>query len=321
MNVKVVLFPDGEDPDSFARSRNSDQVKEFIAKNAADFIVFKSNLLLKEVQNDPIKRAGLITEIIQTISLIPDAIIRSVYVKECSSILEVAEQTLLNELNKLRRKKFGKDAGDEAIAEITEKQPIQVQEEYSESTAEKTVFCEAQEKDLVRILLNYGQTTIDLEQDAESGETVSSSVAEIIISSLEDDEASFEHPLFQRIYTEYKKALSEKTESDLAHYFIHHSLPEVSAFAIEVLTNRYELNNWEKHSIFVLSEKDKITRLIQGSLSAYNCKKLEKEEIEIGKALSAKPSEEEQMKLLSRKVQIINIKRELNKTFGRIIIK
>ena len=106
MNVKIVMFPDGEDPDSFVRNHRSIEVEEFLNKSANDFIRFKTNILLKDAQDDPIKKAGLIKEIVQSISLIPDAIIRSVYVKECSATMDMAEQTLMNELNKLLRKKF-----------------------------------------------------------------------------------------------------------------------------------------------------------------------------------------------------------------------
>jgi DNA primase len=106
MNVRVVMFPEGEDPDSFARSHRSSEVKEYITDQAQDFISFKTNLLSDEAQSDPIKRAGLIKEIVQSISVIPDAITRQVYVRECSSMLEMPEQTLMNELNKLLHKKF-----------------------------------------------------------------------------------------------------------------------------------------------------------------------------------------------------------------------
>jgi DNA primase len=321
MNVKVVLFPDGEDPDSFARTRNSDEVKTFISKNASDFIVFKSSLLLKDVQNDPIKRAGLITEIIQTISLIPDAIIRSVYVKECSNILDVAEQTLLNELNKLRRKKINKEAGDDVFSEDNEKQPVQQQEEYSEEVAEKTYFCEAQEKDIVRILLNYGEVPMEIELEEQEGETTTIFLAEVIFQTFDKDEVNLEHPLYNRICKEIRTLISENPEPNIGQKFIHHPVPEISAFAIEALTSRYELNNWEKHSIFVKSEKDKFQRLIMGSIAALNGKRLEKEELEIRKALSAKPPEEEEMRLMMRKAEIINIKKSLNKEFGRIIIR
>ena len=105
MNVKIVLFPDDEDPDSYARKHRPAEVRDFIQDNAFDFIAFKTNLLVGETANDPVKKANLIKEIVGSISLIPDAIIRSVYTRECSTAMKIPEQTLINELNKLRRKK------------------------------------------------------------------------------------------------------------------------------------------------------------------------------------------------------------------------
>lgn len=105
MNVKVVLLPDGEDPDSFARKHNASQFAEFIKQNETDFIRFKTRLLLDDAGNDPIKRSSLITDIIRTVAIIPDNIARSIYIRECSSMMEIDEQVLLNEVNKIRLSK------------------------------------------------------------------------------------------------------------------------------------------------------------------------------------------------------------------------
>src|SRR5664280_748581 len=100
MQVKIVLFPEGEDPDSYARAHRGVEVEEFIRTNSVNFILFKTKLLLGETAGDPIKKAALIKEIVNTIALIPDGISRSIYIKECSSMMTIPEQTLMNELNK-----------------------------------------------------------------------------------------------------------------------------------------------------------------------------------------------------------------------------
>ncbi|MBA3900351.1 MAG: DNA primase [Bacteroidetes bacterium] len=320
MNVKVVLFPDGEDPDSFAKSRNSDEVKKFISDNAVDFIVFKSNLLLKDVQNDPIKRAGLITEIIQTISLIPDAIIRSVYVKECSSILDVAEQTIVNELNKLRRKKFNNESGEQVIEE-NRKQSITDQEELQEEVETRGVYCEAQEKDLVRVMLNYGEMPMETEEKDEEGNPVSISVAQFIMASIEEDGMELEHEAAKKIYTIFNEAIKADGILPPPQVFINHPDQEITSIAIGMLTSPYELHNWEKHSIYVNTEKEKLERLLTGSLTAYKAKKIEQMEKEIRDALFKKPAEKEETELLIRFGEISKIKQLLNKPFGRIILK
>ena len=109
MNVKVISFPDGEDPDSFAQKNTTTELEEFVEKNAQDFINFKTSILLKDAGNDPIKKAGLIKDVMNSIALIPDMIIRSVYTKEASNLLEIGEQTLINELNKTRRDQIAKE--------------------------------------------------------------------------------------------------------------------------------------------------------------------------------------------------------------------
>ncbi|MEM9024984.1 MAG: DNA primase, partial [Bacteroidota bacterium] len=116
LNVKVVLFPEGEDPDSFARKSDQEEMQEFLRQNAKDFLVFKTDLLLQDTEGDPIKKAQLIREIVESIARIPDFIARSVYVKECSNLLDVPEKALVSELNKIRRKNFNK-ANKEALPE------------------------------------------------------------------------------------------------------------------------------------------------------------------------------------------------------------
>ncbi|MFM8951409.1 MAG: DNA primase, partial [Bacteroidota bacterium] len=113
MNVRVVLFPDGDDPDSFSRKHTTTEIVAYIKENAKDFIRFKTSLLLKDVGNDPIGRAGLIREIVETIALIPDAIIRSTYVRECSNLMQIGEDVLMSELTRIVRKKVFKDAANE----------------------------------------------------------------------------------------------------------------------------------------------------------------------------------------------------------------
>ena len=108
MNVRVVLFPEGEDPDSYAKNHTTEELKEYISKNAEDFIRFKTSVLIDEVGDDPIKRADLIKDIVASIAVIPDQIKRSVYTKECSTLLDISEQALINETNKILRQSFSK---------------------------------------------------------------------------------------------------------------------------------------------------------------------------------------------------------------------
>ena len=183
MNVKVVIFPDGEDPDSYARNNSPSALKKYISESATDFIHFKVKLLADEAANDPIKKANLIKEIVSSISLIPDNITRSVYVKECHHLLDVSEQILINEVNKILKKKFKKetDTKEELLPEPDEF----IQEKQVETD---DLNSESQEYHIIELLFSYGNkevTTGYLEEDEEKTE-IKETVAKIIIDSLKE---------------------------------------------------------------------------------------------------------------------------------------
>jgi len=171
MNVKIVLFTGGDDPDSFVRKHRTARSQGFIEKNASDFITFKTNLLLEEAANDPIKRTNLIKEIISSVSLIPDGITRSVYVKECAGMLDISEQALMTELNKLLRKQFNK------THQITEREAIPEPASYTapQQLEVDPYNIEFQEKDLIRLLLQYGNKEIQFEVENEDKQMITDS--------------------------------------------------------------------------------------------------------------------------------------------------
>ena len=161
MNVKIVLFPEGEDPDSFARKNSPLFVKEYLKSEAKDFIVFKTSVLKEEVNGDPIRTAGMIKEIMHSLALVPDAILRSVYIRECSSKLQMEEQTLINELNKQiranQKKKF--DYSHEPI--LPPEADFFLGEQHTDPTQEVEIYrAQAQEADIVRILIKYSNETL-----------------------------------------------------------------------------------------------------------------------------------------------------------------
>jgi len=319
LNVKIVLFPDGEDPDSFARKKRPAELKDFITNEAHDFIKFKTKLLLEETKDDPVKKAGLIKEIVNSISLIPDNIIRSLYVKECSSILDISEQTLINELNKIRRKKFTKKTGieDEEIPETTE----YISEKQIEPEPES---CEYQEKEVIRLLLSYGNQTIKVLaiNDDNEEEELDTSIGAYIVNDLINDEITFEDPLFQLIFDEFKKEIDEGNNPDEA-YFINHSNADVRKMAIDLISTPYTLSqNWEdKHKIAVKTEDINLKETINKCLNTLKLKKIEMMLSEILSTLKSCTDEEEILALLSRQQKYDIIKAKLSDPLGRIITK
>ena len=314
MNVRVVLFPDGEDPDSYARSHRSSEVQEYISQQAQDFISFKTNLLSQEVKNDPIKRAGLIKEIVQTISIIPDPITRQVYVKECSSLMEMPEQTLLNELNKKLRKKFTKSYPSDSRLP-THPETVVAQDPINEDLRTKLSF---QEENLARLLLEYGHTTFIYKSNGEESEL---NVAAVVIDQLEMDHLEFENPIYRRIYLDFADSL-EKEEFKKISYFVNHPDEKVAKFCVDVFSNPYELSpNWmEKKQIYVKTEQDHLSMSVINSILSYKLSVLVKSIKELQNKLKDAP-EEEIMNILSLIGKKEHQKNILSKELGRTILR
>lgn len=314
MNVKIVLFPDNEDPDSFVRKHRTSEVEELFRSGANDFIVFKTNLLLKEAAGDPIKRASLIKEIVQSVALIPDAIFRTVYVKECASVMNMPEQTLMNELNKILRMNFNKkmetfhpEAFTDELVYPAEKQ----------TTLDPNV-CEYQEKDIIRIMLLYGEQSIPA-NGSDSMEVIS--VAEFIVHDLSIDDLTFQNPYYQFIYDDFRREMEGgriPTEKD----FMNHADPSVAQLAIDLVSTPYELSDgWSKNLILVKLEKEILKESVLGAVLAFKAKKVDQMISRNQQALKVTADEEEIMKLLHEQMRLKALSREINGRLGRIVTK
>jgi DNA primase len=331
MNVRVLLFPDGDDPDSYSKKHTSEEVKDFIKKNAVDFIKFKTNLLYNEAKSDPVKKAALVKEIIESISIIPDAIIRNEYIAQCSSILQVDEQTLVFQVKNLRDKKKAK------TAEPAEQQPADVaaQKNSAEGTnqevkddlqklldAELNPFTE-QEKNIVRLLLNYGNNLIEVQHldSNEEPQPLEISVAEYVLNDLLRDELSFIDPVYQMFLYEFLLQMRDGKIPAAAH-FTNHNNPNLSATAINLISSNYTLSDkWKsRHNIYISHETDNLKKTVDHDLYAYKERRLQKllkEEIE---KLRNTTSEEEIQNLLIS-IQKLDAQKALaNKLLGRTII-
>jgi len=323
MNVKIVLFPDGEDPDSYARNNRPAEVRDFIQQNSSDFITFKTNLLVKETANDPIKKAALIKEIVGTIALIPDAIIRSVYTKECSAIMKLSEQTLLNELNKIRHKKAAQKSND--IAKEQERPEITefIDEQQVETDDLNT---ENQEKELIRFLLNYGIMSIDVDAEDEDGERIKTeiSLVKFMVDDIikEKELIKFQNLVFQAVFNEYANQLLNKKIPDL-QFFSNHSDKLISQTVIEILSTPYELSeNWEKkHRIKVLTEDKEIKKNAIKVIDSLKLKILEKMIAENMDKLKEVTNEEDYILLQQKHITFQGIRKYFANKLSRIITR
>jgi len=323
MNVKIVLFPEGEDPDSFSKTREAQEVRDFITQNATDFIKFKTNLLLKETQNDPIKKAALIKDIVDTIALIPDGILRSLYIKECSNLLDVTEQTLNNHLTKELRNKISKRK-NEPVADITD---------ITEYTSEKQTIAEADdptfdEKYFIRFMINHANKEIYVVNEKASEDKTDrkveekvTTIAEYYVKEMVRDGLKFEDPNLQYIFDEFALALEKNVILNESH-FLNHPDSNIRSLVIDVVSSNFQLSeNWElKHHIFTPSEEKKLSYFsiwYLDNFKSYKILKLLKENTE--KLKNA--TEDDVVEILDFHQKLNSLKKQLAKKMNRIFIK
>ncbi len=319
MNVRVLLLPEGDDPDSFVRKNRTSEVEAFISENATDFISFKTKLLIRQSGDDPLKKAGLIKEIVQTISLIPEPIYRSVYIKECSRLLEVEEQLLLNELNKLLRQKFKKQTGEQYLPDTPAPSPEQPRIESQEPEEQPGYY---QERELIKLLLQYGNQDIPIEYVDELNYPVSATekVARFIIDDLLYDELWFSQPTHRKIQDHFVEALKEEVVPS-EKYFIHHHEPDVALLAVDLLTTPYRLDNWENKKIYVKKEEDVLKDAIIETLYRYKDFVIQQRMIQVSEQLRQATSLDEQVALMAEKNKLDRMRQAINNQLGIIIVK
>ncbi|MDR0542002.1 MAG: DNA primase [Dysgonamonadaceae bacterium] len=258
LNIKIVLLPEGEDPDSFSGKQSASAFHQYIEENATDFVRFKAGLLIREAENDPVKKAHIITEITDTIARIPEEIVRLVYVKECSKWLDMDERVLVRTIAKKRQEQFlskkQSPHPDSEHPEETLPAPLPSPEEASEGemTPEFRSPFDEYERNIMYYVIRYGEQTL-----TDKTENLSVNVIELIASDLEYDEMEFYNPLYKKILIEGFEKF--KTEGFVAEqYFRNHPDPDISRFAVDISTDRYiESKIYSKHRAGIDEKKIK----------------------------------------------------------------
>ena len=263
MNVRVCTFPDGEDPDSFAKKTPLDELIKYLEENAKDFIQFKASLLMKEANNDPIKKADLIRDMVVSISKIPDRIKREIYLQECSRIMDISEDVLFNTLAQLDKKDLS-DANKKFKEE--QKKSFEVVRNENQ-VAKNTIDIQNElERKIIEIVLLYGNVTEEFEdvliKANEEGELVevkeknSYKVYQRIYLSLQEDEIELANPLFKAIYVDLINYYNQHEAFEIEQYLMQLA-PEIAQEVTSILMDeeREVLHNWESQQIFV-KQKD-----------------------------------------------------------------
>ena len=346
LNVKVVLLPEGQDPDDFARKHTLEEVQDHIARNEQDFISFKTDLLLGEAGSDPLKRANLINDVADTIALIPDAVVRAVYVRTCAAKFEIDESILADRVSRSRTdmiiaEKEQKDREQDRAARQLERgnvsqpgdvPPPPVEEDYgvpvetppailpeTGGLVMNVPYLQPCERELLGFILEEGCTELDFDRDSKfyiEGESVT--VAEFIDGILADDDAEFANEPYRKVYEEYFRMYDEGLSQTQIQSRLLNSMDDVvSAVAKDLLIEKYQITvkNYEQ-SLTAVS-----TRLIQfipKSLLAYQCRKVELILKDMMKELETTTDPEKQMELLTKIGDYNKARTRLNNELGRV---
>ncbi|MBI4947024.1 MAG: DNA primase [Bacteroidetes bacterium] len=323
LNVRAVLFPEGDDPDSYSRKHSESETKNFIKANTTDFIRFKTQLLFSDTDNDPIKKATLIQQIVESIALIPNSITRTVFIQECSKIMKMDEQALLTELNKALRKRYSKGSNEQYIEETINldnppvPQPVDSDRDSSE----------LHEKEVIRLLLTYGNQILEIKSETEETEEETPaeihkvSIAQFISEHLATDSIRFENELYQKIFIEYSSAILTGEVPALDH-FVHHENSEISHLAIDLTTFPYTISDWlKKHGIQVAREEDSLKVAVEHAIYSLKIKIIMKMISETQKQLQETTSEEEIMILIAKKKQLDEAKNIFSKELGWVVLR
>lgn len=276
MNVKVVSFPDGEDPDSFTKNKNKEEIADFLANNAQDFIRFKTSILLDEAKNDPIRKASLIRDIVQSISKIPDNIQREVYIQECSHIMDISESVLFSELAQLIKKRQ-----QDQSTQRSSLQPVFTPIKLETKIPPKVDQLYILEKKTIEILLLFGNETVDFVDfvmDSENEgkpkkEIYQNKVSHEIYTQLQEDEIEFSNEIFKRIYFDIIYQLNQDKPIS-PDFFVQHEDMLLGKMVSDLLMEdeKYLLSDWGRKEIIVKSKQKSLDKLVQDVI--YNLRRI-----------------------------------------------
>lgn len=305
LKVRTVMFPDGEDPDSYARKIGKEDFQEYLESHTRDFISFKAELYARDVIHDPIRKAETIRDIVNSISRIPDPVLRSIYLKETGNLLKIDESVLITELNKILINERNQRKDHLPPPDITLIEKGIETEQASAAKIEDSIYL--QEKESIRLLINYGLNKIEEEHH----------LYEFLLEELEDVE--FQTPMYNRILEIFRDQLKKGHVVD-AEYFINNSPEEVKKEVIDLVTRRYEISdNWEMKKIYVPKEEELLNRSVYENIIRLKhkiIKKLLEENMEEIKHID---DDEEIEKLQKVNIELSKIKVELGKKLGIIV--
>ena len=305
MNIRVALFPDGDDPDSFARKHPRDFVENFIKTEAKDFIDFKAEILLKEAQNDPIKKAEAIRDIVKSIGFVSNALKQEIFIKEISTKFELSEQSLFNELGVQKQIVQQHKPSERKETNVVKLEKVQ---EILENVNPLLVL----EEKLVELMLKYGDYVLD--RKTPENEAYQITVIEEIINHLDEDQCEIISPINQKIIEEIKLGIAQ-SELRSGNFFMTLMDENIVSKTADALVNPYELSNWEKHNIYFSKEEELVDRIVKDVVIRYKREYIIKIINDLKHQISEENSEESYKKIIN----LTQLKNKIDEKLYRIL--
>ncbi|MFC2115599.1 DNA primase [Bacteroidota bacterium] len=318
LNIRVVPLPEKEDPDSFSKKLSASEFQDYIKENETDFISFKTRMLMAEMDQDPVNKASLINDVIRSISVIPDTITRSVYIKESARMLDTEERILYSQVYKLRKKR-----AEDRYRRETRQEEVRIQSTPLPSFI-KEVYSEEQERLLVRFLLQYGNERLFEIQDEHAGVEYIS-VAEYIINEILNDELEFRNLLYRKVFEEVNNLLQTGEVIEIRHY-VNHEDPNISQLAVDLLSSPYSLSKVHKRKGASVESEDMLLKTnVPKALIEYKRKILEiaqREKEEQIRQVQDKDKEIEAVSpLMQQYITIASLINTISKERGWVVLK
>ena len=302
MNVKIVLLPDGEDPDSYSKKISNEEFAKYLKEKETDFIRFKTQLLLAESNNDPTQKANLIRDIVKSIAVIPEGITRTVYIKECSVVMEVSEEVLYHEVNKLRQQKSFQERNRYPGLEDLPVPPVQA----VKPVIYKTISFYS-EREVIRLLLKYGSSEFERIINKEDGREDIITVSDYIVKEITSDDLSFDDKTCSKIFADFRFYSVQGLIPGDKH-FVKHEDPDISRFSADVLSESHELSRiWKDKQTYVETEDMKLRDVVPDAVLKFKSDKIIAARKEIMTQLEEAVKEGDQEKVLKLQHRFNNL--------------
>ena len=318
MNVKIVLLPDGEDPDSYSKKVSNEEFRKYLKEKETDFIRFKTQLLLEEAASDPVKKANLVRDIVRTIAVIPETISRTIYIKECSNILDIQEAILYHEVNKMLQQRSFQDRNRyPSPDDLPVPPPVIIK------PARQVPSTYVSEQEIIRLLLKFGSTEMQRHVNPEDGKEEVVTVSDYIVRDLASDGLDFDNQVLSSIFEEFRFASEQGTFIEEMH-FVKHADPVISNLAADLLSEPHTLSKiFAKKQTFVETEEMKLKEIVPDSLLKFKGDKIKMRLKEIMSQLEEAVKEGDTVKILDLQKKDQNLKaalRAISEKLGKRII-